>query len=200
MFMILDSRREDKRFWTEWQQTLPEFNHPLISYRVRFQFVTVVPKYLNCTTFLKHLLPIFVSWFWPVFWWQDSNQYLVFSVFTSRPTSLLASIKVCVFLYMVFILYIVRVLDQFWSPVVPCYSTEDTVRIGTSFISIPITRNYNHSQSFITLCHIYTAYNHLLQSYISWLLSYHLLFQIITEFTPPHFETLAGILLREFTS
>jgi hypothetical protein len=24
--MFLDSRREDKRFWTKWQQALPEFN------------------------------------------------------------------------------------------------------------------------------------------------------------------------------
>jgi hypothetical protein len=24
--MFLDSRREDKMFWTEWQQALPEFN------------------------------------------------------------------------------------------------------------------------------------------------------------------------------
>jgi hypothetical protein len=28
------------------------------------------------------------------------------------------------------------------------------------FISFPITRNYIHSQLFLTLCHIYTAYNH----------------------------------------
>jgi hypothetical protein len=32
-----------------------------------------------------------MSWFCPAFWWRDSNLYLVFSVFTSRPTSLLAS-------------------------------------------------------------------------------------------------------------
>jgi hypothetical protein len=44
------------------------------------------------------------------------------------------------------ILYNVRVLDQFWPPIVPCYNTEDAVRIGNSFITIPITRNYNHSQ------------------------------------------------------
>jgi hypothetical protein len=25
--MFLDSRGEDKRFWTEWQQALPEFNN-----------------------------------------------------------------------------------------------------------------------------------------------------------------------------
>jgi hypothetical protein len=32
------------------------------------------------------------------------DMYLVFSVITSTPTSLLASIKVCVFLFMVYIL------------------------------------------------------------------------------------------------
>jgi hypothetical protein len=48
------------------------------------------PKYLNCATFSKDLLAIFVSWFCPAFWWQDSNVYLVFSALASRPTSSLA--------------------------------------------------------------------------------------------------------------
>jgi hypothetical protein len=50
----------------------------------QFWFVTVVPKYLNCATFSKDLLAIFMSWFCPAFWWQDSNIYLVFSAFTPR--------------------------------------------------------------------------------------------------------------------
>jgi hypothetical protein len=61
-------------------------------------------------------------------------------------------------------IYVVQcweLLDQFWTPIVPCCSTEDTVRIVNSFITIPITRNYNHSQLFLTLLHMYTAYNHL---------------------------------------
>jgi hypothetical protein len=41
------------------------------------------------------------------------------------------------------------------------YSTQDAVRIVNSFITIPITRNYNRSQLFLPLCNIYTAYNHL---------------------------------------
>jgi hypothetical protein len=54
-------------------------------------------------------------------------------------------------------LYNVRVLlDQFWPPIVQCYSTEDAVRIGNPFITIPITRNYNHSQLFLTLLRVYT--------------------------------------------
>jgi hypothetical protein len=36
------------------------------------------------------------------------------------------------------------------------YSTEDAVRIGNSFIIIPITRHYNHSQLSITLLRVYT--------------------------------------------
>jgi hypothetical protein len=52
------------------------------------------PKYLNCATFSKHLFHFFMSWFCPAFWWRHSNIYLDFCVFTSRPTSLLASIKV----------------------------------------------------------------------------------------------------------
>jgi hypothetical protein len=39
-------------------------------------------------------------------------------------------------------------------------ATEYTVRIVNYFITIPITRNSIHSQLFIMLCHIYTAYNH----------------------------------------
>jgi hypothetical protein len=39
------------------------------------------------------LQPPITSWFCPVFWWRDSNIYLVFSAFTYRQTSLLASIK-----------------------------------------------------------------------------------------------------------
>jgi hypothetical protein len=43
MFTIFDSRQEDKRFWTEWQQALPEFNLLLISSWNKFWFVIVVP-------------------------------------------------------------------------------------------------------------------------------------------------------------
>jgi hypothetical protein len=44
-------------------------------------------------TFSKDLLDIFMSQFWPAFWWRDSKIYLVFSMFISRPTSLLAGQK-----------------------------------------------------------------------------------------------------------
>jgi hypothetical protein len=81
IFMFLD-RREDKRFWTEWWQALPKFN-PL-----NFFLNQVLICYR--ATFSQHLLPILMSWFCPAFWWWDSSIYLVFTVFTSRWTSLLA--------------------------------------------------------------------------------------------------------------
>jgi hypothetical protein len=81
IFIFWDSRREDKRFWTEWQQALLEFNLLLISSWIRLSFV-IVPKYLNCATFSNHTLPVFMSWFCPAFWWWDSDLYLVFTVFS----------------------------------------------------------------------------------------------------------------------
>jgi hypothetical protein len=55
---------------------------------------------LNRATFLKDPLAIFMS-FCRAFWWRDSIIYLVFSAFTSRPSSLLASMRVSVFFFMV---------------------------------------------------------------------------------------------------
>jgi hypothetical protein len=69
----------------------------LISFWIKFWFVAVVSKYLNCDTFSNDLFAIFISRFWPAFWTRDSSTYLVFSTFISRPTSLLPSIKVSVF-------------------------------------------------------------------------------------------------------
>jgi hypothetical protein len=51
--------------------------------------------------FSKKLLTIFILLFDPAFWWWDSNIYLVFSVFTSRPISLLASVTVSVLSFMI---------------------------------------------------------------------------------------------------
>jgi hypothetical protein len=55
--------------------------------------------------------------------------------------------------------------------IVQCYATEDTVRIVNSLITIPITRNYIHSQLFLTLLRVHTItilhvrnYNHLFYS------------------------------------
>jgi hypothetical protein len=87
-----------------------------------------------------------------------------------------------------------------------CYITEDAVRIGNSFITIPITRNYNHNYfsrcatfTQLTIIHVRDC-NHLLHSYTGWLLNYQLLSQIITDSTSSHVETLAENLLLEFTS
>jgi hypothetical protein len=61
IFMFLDSRREDERFWSEWQQASPQFNLHLISSWIKFWFVTFVPKYPNCATFSEDLLAVFMS-------------------------------------------------------------------------------------------------------------------------------------------
>jgi hypothetical protein len=74
--------------------------------------------------------------------------------------------------------------------IVTCYATEDAVRIGTSFITISTTRNYNHSQLFITLCHIYTAYN-LTRQYS--ILFSHSLRNTLDIFTYSHFPCLSPI-------
>jgi hypothetical protein len=53
IFTFLDSRREDESFWTELCYALPELNLLLISSWIKFWFLTVVPKYLNCATVLS---------------------------------------------------------------------------------------------------------------------------------------------------
>jgi hypothetical protein len=87
----------NRRFWTEWQQALPEFNLLLIPSCIEFRFVIVVPKHLDCDTFPNDPFHIVIFGFWSAFWSRDTNIYLVFSTVTSSPTSLLASIKVSVF-------------------------------------------------------------------------------------------------------
>ena len=47
IFKFSDSNLEDKRFCTKWQQAFPDLNLLLISSRIEFWFVKVVPKYLN---------------------------------------------------------------------------------------------------------------------------------------------------------
>jgi hypothetical protein len=49
-FNFLDSRREDRRLWTEWQQEFPESSQLLSSPCMQFWPVSVVPRYLNFAT------------------------------------------------------------------------------------------------------------------------------------------------------
>jgi hypothetical protein len=65
-------------------------------------------KYGNCVTFSKDVLAAFMFWFCPAFWWWDINIYLVFSAFTSRPISLLASIRVTVIFYFSILLHVLE--------------------------------------------------------------------------------------------
>ena len=50
IFMFCESEREDKRFWTEWKQTFPEFCLLPTSQRKQFWFVGIVTNYLNSAT------------------------------------------------------------------------------------------------------------------------------------------------------
>jgi hypothetical protein len=52
IFKLLGSKREDKRFWTDWCLALPEFNLFFIFSWIKFWFLAVVPKYLNFAIFL----------------------------------------------------------------------------------------------------------------------------------------------------
>jgi hypothetical protein len=63
IFTSFESRREDRSFWTELLQTWPEFCLFLISLWIKFWFVTVILKCLNCDTFSNDLSAIFISTF-----------------------------------------------------------------------------------------------------------------------------------------
>ena len=54
IFKFLDSKLEDKIFYTEWQQAFPDFNLLLISSRIRFWFGKVVPKILTLQPFQRN--------------------------------------------------------------------------------------------------------------------------------------------------
>jgi hypothetical protein len=56
----------------------PKFSLLLIYTWIKFWFVIVIPKYLNCDTFSNGLFAIFMSRFCPTFWWWDNNIYLIF--------------------------------------------------------------------------------------------------------------------------
>ena len=60
VFKFLESKMEDKIFYTERQQALPEFNLFLISSWTEFRFITVTNKYLKCSTVSRELLSIFI--------------------------------------------------------------------------------------------------------------------------------------------
>jgi hypothetical protein len=68
IFKFLDSKLEDKRFYTEWQQAFPEFSLFLISSWIEVWYVKVVPRYLNSSTLSNKLLSVFILWFRPAFW------------------------------------------------------------------------------------------------------------------------------------
>ena len=81
IFKLWDSKMEDKRLCTERYQAFPEFIPPLISSPIAFWSVKAVPNYLNCSTFSKELLSIFILWLILSFWSRDMTMYLVLPAF-----------------------------------------------------------------------------------------------------------------------
>jgi len=83
---------------------LPVVNLLLISLWIHLWFLAVTPKYLNFSIFSEDFLATSKLYICPAFWWWDTTMYFVFPVFTSRPTSLLASNRVSLFFFMVFMI------------------------------------------------------------------------------------------------
>jgi hypothetical protein len=77
--------------------SITEFSLFIIYFSIKFRLSTLI----NIWTVLHFQSICLLSlWFCPAFWWWDINIHLVFSVFTFRWTSLLASVKsFSVFLY-----------------------------------------------------------------------------------------------------
>jgi hypothetical protein len=88
-FKFFNSKWEDRRFWTGRWQVLPEFSLLLISSWIKFRFVTVVTKYLNCDHFQTICL-LFLC-----------IEFDLHSGVEPFITSLLASIQVSVFFFIV---------------------------------------------------------------------------------------------------
>jgi hypothetical protein len=66
-----------------------------LNFFVNAIFVPVATKQCNYHPVSKDLRAIITLWFWAAVWWRDiTNICLVFSVFTSRQTFILASNRV----------------------------------------------------------------------------------------------------------
>jgi hypothetical protein len=61
--------------------SITRIQSPLNFLLKKFLFITVLHKYLKCGSFSKALLAIFVSWFYPAFWWWDSNIISVLGIY-----------------------------------------------------------------------------------------------------------------------
>jgi hypothetical protein len=77
IFMSLDSRWDNKRFWTECKKAFPKWKL-LLMFSWIFRFLFVISKYLNFVMFSNNLLANFILWSCPAFWWWNKNIYLSF--------------------------------------------------------------------------------------------------------------------------
>jgi hypothetical protein len=96
IFMFLDCRRENRRFWTERQKALPVFSLLLI-----FSWIKVLISY--CYSQILELCHVFegsVSHLYVVILPRIPVARQQHSVFTSSPSSILVSIEVPLFIFM----------------------------------------------------------------------------------------------------
>jgi hypothetical protein len=70
--------------------------------------------------------------------WLEITIVLVIRVHIQTLVCVNTSCLLFQFLAHIIIFYNVRVLDQFWPPVVPCYATEDAFRLLIGLFTIPI--------------------------------------------------------------
>jgi hypothetical protein len=86
-----------------------------------------------CHIFEGSTFAVFMLWFCASFWWQDINIYVVSSVFTSRPTSLLAPVRDSVFFFMVYMLLSNRFTSSVETEADVCYS----ISVPPGFLDLP---------------------------------------------------------------
>jgi hypothetical protein len=120
-------------------------------------------KYLNCATFLKDLLTIFMLWFCLAFWWWDININLVISAFTSSTTSLLASVRVSVFLYGIFVIHIIHSRYHFYENkrkyFIKYFTSNRSIRTFSVFNFVPpsFTRQGQPTYEYVRSCLLFSS-------------------------------------------
>jgi hypothetical protein len=92
----------------------PEFSLLVISSCMQFWYVSVIPKHMNCATFPKHLLPIFLFQLYHASCSHGMDFCLISLTFDSRPLALIAVNKSYMFFF-VFCMFLSNKLTSVWT-------------------------------------------------------------------------------------